>query len=147
VKKWFLNKKAMKEKWNNYKLSDMKFFENMKSEEFRAIFNKDFNEEIITIQNNNDYSVNSPNRRLRTKEKNNDNEEDFLKYLDQIDDEEEDNFKEENSIKIDEDFCENLITYDSNFSSKNSKEKRTPSSCKFFSLSKYIIFFQFSEKS
>ena len=132
----------MKEKWNNYKLSDMKFFENMKFEEYLAIFNKDFNEEIMNIQNNNDYFLNSPNKHLKTKEKNNkeiDNEEDFLKYLDQINDDEENKFKEENLEKLnkigfDEDLCENLITYDSNFSSKVSKEKKTPSGKNFFSI-------------
>lgn len=37
----------MREKWNNFKNSEIKYFESMKLTEYRNVFNKDFNEDII----------------------------------------------------------------------------------------------------
>ena len=62
-----------------------------------------------------------------------DNEQDFMKYLDQINEEEipsteeqENNNLIKNSMEnLDEDLCDNLITYDTNINSKISKEKKT----------------------
>ena len=55
TKRWILNRHAMKEKWNNFKSADMKFFENMRLNEYKTLFNKEFNDDIAlksTINNN-----------------------------------------------------------------------------------------------
>lgn len=36
----------MKDKWNNFKSSEMKFFEDLKSKEYKSLFNRDLKDEI-----------------------------------------------------------------------------------------------------
>ena len=75
TKKWLLNRRAMKEKWNHFKNSDMNYFENMRQNEYKNLFNKELNDEFVlqtTLQNNkgpNSLMTNFGSKSLKSKPK------------------------------------------------------------------------------